>query len=132
MPIIPTVNPDTMKAMLSTGYVHVSTRGVFEQFAEAYEETWVRKLRNGKKYLLPGAPSVTVSACFEPLAFVDFLDIQPDSQFCPNVASVGTTPYGSTTPYGLSYEYEEEPYSNADIGGVDNVFDAWGAFEAGL
>ena len=112
--------------------MHISTQGVFEQFVEAYEEKWVRKLRSGKKYLLPGAPSVTVSACFEPDTFVDFLAIQPDSQFLPNVASVGTTPYGSTTLYGHSYEYEEELYSDADIGGVDNVFDAWGAFEAGL
>ena len=126
MSIIPTVNPDAMKAMLSTGYVHVSTQGVFEQFAKAYEETWVRKLRNGKKYLLPGAPSVTVSACLEPYGFFDFLAIQPDSQFLPNVASIGTT------LYGLLYEYEEPLYSDADTGDVDNVFDAWGPFEEEL
>ena len=88
MSITPKIHPESIARMLATGYVQVSTRGVFEQFAVAYERKWMRELPSGDKLLLPGAPRVVVSACFEPLGFKDFIDRHPNACFLENFNTV--------------------------------------------
>ena len=93
----PQLRAGVLDNMVRTGRVSMSTRGVFSQFATAYNKEYVMgRLRNGKVRMKQTAPRVILYACQEPEEWQGFQKIHPSATFIE--AAVKTTAYSPSSP----------------------------------
>ena len=85
VPACPVVSKKAMARMLRTGRVYQRTKGVFIQFALAYEKKWgmPRVLRSGK--LVARGPPVLLSAMKKPDGWDDFCRVHTNARMVGHI-----------------------------------------------